>query len=60
MSNAQIFQVIFIGGNPKCPADIIFAGLTSEEAEARCDALNRETCGATGRYAVRRQSCTQL
>ena len=46
-------EVIFIAGNPKCPADVVYAGLTRDDAQARCDALNRETRGALGRYAVR-------
>ena len=47
------YDVVFIGGNPRCPADIIFAGLTRDDAEARSDALNRQSRGAAGRYAVR-------
>lgn len=53
--SAGLFQVVYIGGNPKCPADVIFAGLTRDDAEARSDRLNRETRGALGRYAVRAQ-----
>lgn len=47
------YSVVFIAGNPKCPADVVHSGLTRDDAEARCDALNRETRGALGRYAVR-------
>lgn len=47
------YSVVYVAGNSKCPADVIYDGLTFDDAEARCDALNRETRGALGRYAVR-------
>lgn len=50
---AHSYDVVFVAGNPRCPADVIYAGLTRDDAEARCESLNRETRGAAGRYAVR-------
>lgn len=37
------------------PSEVVYTGLSFDEAHKRCDALNRETRGALGAYSVRAQ-----
>jgi hypothetical protein len=59
LTPARLYKVIWRDGvrsRGNYPIEVVYTGLSFDEAHTRCDTLNSETRGALGAYSVRKQS----